>query len=367
MFSRFFNLANLSDLLGGGPPSMKEVEDIIQKDLLGLRDIALLLLAQGEARHVVFSEAVRRRTEKWDKRLFLMPPLYISSGDLRKGRCLGDCAYCAWGRGEHSVTRLEPNEVELEALKLIEMGYKEIEFVAATDSLFFNSSICAEYVAAARRGGAINIGLNFFPYKSPDDYRALAESGVTFSIVWQETYDREVYRNIHPLGAAKFNYEYRLDAHDRALLGGVKSVGVAFLGGLSDWRFEALATICHARYLQSEYGANIIFGMPRWKEAPGIDFVPTQYTDEDYLLVGALYSLSIPESLPWFSTREPFDLSAKASEGGGCLFTLDCSTKVGGYLSPKGEEQFPVYSYDFRTGTSRLRELGFKPEVHLPW
>ncbi len=366
MFSRLFTPTNLSDLLCGGPPSTKEVENIIQKDFLGLRDIALLLLAQGETRQMVFSEAVRRRIKRWDKRLFLMPPLYISNGDLRKGRCLGDCSYCAWGKGGHHIARMEPNEVELEALNLIERGYGDIELVAATDSMFFNSSICAEYVAAVKRGGVLNVGLNFFPFGKVEDYEVIARSGVTFSVVWQETYDREVYRSVHPLGAAKFNYEYRLDAHDRALLGGVKSVGVAFLGGLSDWRFEALATICHARYLQSEYGANIIFGMPRWKEAPGIEFVPTQYMDDDYLLVGALYSLSIPESLPWFSTREPFDLSAKASEGGGCLFTLDCSTRVG-YLSSHGTEQFPVYSHDFRSGKARLRELGFKSEIHLPW
>jgi hypothetical protein len=138
---------------------------------------------------------------------------------------------------------------------------------------------------------------------------------------------------------------------------------------LADWRLEALVTIAHAQYLRKEYGANIIFGMPRWKHGAGvlIDVAPAFYGDAEYEFVGALCSLAIPSALPWFSTREHFDLSARCARGGGCLFTLDCSTSVGGYSSSDGFAQFPVYSRPFPEGIKWLRSLGFDPQIHLPW
>jgi hypothetical protein len=92
---------------------------------------------------------------------------------------------------------------------------------------------------------------------------------------------------------------------------------------------------------------------------------PYAYDEEMYRFVGALYSWMIPGSLPWFSTREDFELSAKAAEGGGCLFTLTCSTVVGGYTR-SGAAQFPVFSRGYNEGVVWLREKGFHPENTLP-
>ncbi len=375
MFSKYFEPEKLSRLLIEEPPSADEVVHLLQMVSLDVASLSRLLLASDDelCRLEVIAEAIRRRDEMWQKRLFLMPPLYVSNGDPKRGGCLDCCLYCPWRHGNvpsDKLARMDSEDVRQEAAYLLGLGYGDIELVAATDPELLNVSNAARVVAVTREAGAQNVGINFFPLKRNDDYRALADTGCTFAIVWQETYVARVYKAMH-LSGPKADIQYRLDAHDRALQGGIKTVGVAFLGGLTDWRFESLATIQHARYLQREYGANIIFGMPRWKYGLGIplSLAPAFYGDKEYEFVGALYSLAIPESLPWFSTREHFDLSARCARGGGCMFTLDCSTEVGGYTGMHLDlfAQFPAYTRSFGKGVGWLRELGFNPQIHLPW
>jgi 2-iminoacetate synthase len=345
---------------------------LLRLEEFDLASLSRLVLASNKDWYFpIIKEAIVRRKKLWRNRLFLMPPLYISDGDPNRQGCLDYCIYCPWRHGNvpsDKLKRLTAAETNSEAGYLLQLGYGDIELVAATDSELLNSQNAARMVVATREAGAKNVGINFFPLKRTEDYRTLAEVGCAFAIVWQETYLPDVYAEMHPRGP-KMNMEYRLDAHDRALHGGIKTVGLAFLGGLADWRFEVLATIQHARYLQEEFGANVIFGMPRWKNGAGIPIhvAPAFYGDKEYELVGALYSLAIPDALVWFSTREHFELSARCARGGGCIFTLDCSTEVGGYTRKEGFAQFPVYSKTFADGVEWLKSLGFQPEIHLPW
>ncbi|MEW6610606.1 MAG: radical SAM protein [Patescibacteria group bacterium] len=373
MFSTYFDPQKINALLSASKPSTNEVEHLLLLKKNSLAQVAKLILAssQDELRQLIIDAAKKSRTMVWQNQLFLMPPLYISNGDSSKGGCLDHCLYCPWRNGnvpKEKLLRLTPEETRVESAALITMGYGDIELVAATDPLLFHGEKAAQYIAAAKNAGARHVGVNFFPLSTREDYKMLAREGCTFSIVWQETYDPEVYKTMHTTGP-KSNMLYRLDAHDRALQGGIPAVGIAFLGGLTDWRYETLAAIQHARYLQKKYNAHIIFGMPRWKFGQGLCMktAPQFYGDQEYELVGALYSLSIPGSLVWFSTREHFDLSARCARGGGCVFTLDCSTEVGGYSRQNGFAQFPVYSCSYQEGVGWLKKIGFTPQIHLPW
>ncbi len=322
----------------------------------------------AEVRREVIRRAKESRQVKSGNKLFLMPPLYISSGDPMHGGCADHCCYCPWRHGnlpKGKVVRLSPKETLTETVHLLSKGYGDIELVAATDPLLLNSQEVAKYVKSAREAGAKNIGINFQPFKTFEDYQVLTEAGCTFSIVWQETYLPDVYQTVHPRGI-KADMSYRLNAQDRACQGGVKTVGLAFLGGIADWKVECLMVLSHAKYLHNKYGVNVIFGMPRWKGGGDGSVTATEYTDEQYRFVGALYSLFMPDSLVWFSTREDFGLSAKCVTGGACIFTLDCSTEVG-YKNRHGGGQFPVHSMDIERGIPWLEELGFNPQIHLPW
>lgn len=367
MFSQSFCSLTIKGLLASDVSSVSEIQSVLDSpiSLVGASKL-ILAFEKDSTRNLIIEKAVQVRRKKWEGQLFLMPPLYISNGDPEKGGCLDHCRYCPWRHGnvpKEKLKRLSISEAADEAKVLLRMGYQDIELVSATDPILLDAKKAAEYIKSVKEAGASNIGINFFPLRAPEDYHELVRAGCTFSIVWQETYCPDIYKKMHPRGP-KSNMAYRLDAQDRALQGGINIVGLAFLGGLADWKYEALSTIAHALYLQNTYGTRIIFGMPRLKGSP---ISSADYSDEAYRFVGAVYSLVMPDSLPWFSTREVFELSAEAAKGGGCIFTLDCSTEVGGYTRKDGFAQFPVYSKSFSDGMNWLRELRFNPKTALSW
>jgi len=367
MFSQVFSPVRIANLLSLPKPKTQEIQDILKEENLGYAKASRLLLANPADYHLILTEAISRRQKKWNGLQVIMPPLYVSDGDKRAGRCLGGCIYCPFDKGSRQITQMTTEEVINEVKVLLQMGHGDIELVSAVDRELLNASRCAEFISAAKEAGAKHVGLNFFPLKTVNDYRIMVEAGLNFTVVWQETYDRMIYGQVHPKGY-KADMDFRLNAHDRAIAGGVKAVGVAFLGGINpDWRFDALSAIYHALYLSREKGAKIIFGTPRIKPAEGMDFQPAPYTDDEFSLVGAIYSLVIPDALLWWATRESREVNAQAAQGGGGLFTIVSETKVAGYTGGSGQSQFPVHRYELDEGITWLKNYGFNPVIHLPW
>ena len=325
--------------------------------------------ADPEIRAEVIEKATQTRRQNWQEQLFLMPPFYISND------CMDRCLYCPFGKDlppSELLSSLDPKQVKTGIEDLLKQGYQDVELVSATTKRLLDGDQAAEYISATKEAGASHIGVNFMPGPTEEYYRRIADAGCDFVIVWQETYNPDVYLRMHPKGSPKHSLKYRLDAHDRAALGGIKTFGGAFLGRLpgTDWREESLMTLSHMQYLIETYGnqVDIIFGMPRWIRTPNIPLQanPSDYTDQAYEFVGALYSLFMPRGLVWFSTREEFKLSAQAAKGGGCLFTLDCSTEVDGYRK-SGYAQFPVHSMNIEQGIPWLQTQGYDPRTSLPW
>lgn len=345
--------------------SRRQVEEILAKGRLGLEDVHLLTRTHGnpELRDLVIQTAARKREELWGNRLFLVPPLYVTD------RCVNDCRYCPWKRSNKVPRRaLNAEQLEAEADFLINRGYRTIELVGASDPSFTPERIARSISITKRQleevGGG-EVGLNFESAEE-EDYMLFVKAGLHFMVLWQETYHPETYRKLHPADTRKADMDYRLDAYERAIKGGLKRVSLAFLGRLYDWRYEVLALFSHGRYLEETYGTTpFVIGTPRWQYATGFESA-YPYPDDAWLLAAAIYKLAFPKTLPWFSTRERFELSKEAAKGGGALFTLDCSTAVGGYTLRKDFPQFPVYSQGLAEGMRGLKSLGYRPEVRLP-
>ena len=347
-----------------------QVKQVALKSELSVEDAYVLTQCRtkDELRQLVIDTATERRKSMWNNRLFLVPPLYVSD------RCADNCVYCPYRKDNKGIQRIILDEgTLLENVKFLSsQGYRVIELVAATD-LTLNSKKTANWIRLVKEHleglGAGAVGLNFFPFASSDDYALIVESGLDFAVLWQETYDQDIYRTLHPGGTPKSDFHFRLNAFDRMMRGGLRRVGAAFLGGLGDWQYDLLMCISHGKYLEAEYGVPpYIIGTPRFKSSPGtsLQWDPRPLGDQDWLLMAAIYKLVFPKSLPWFSTREWFELSATAARGGGALFTLDCSTEVGGYTLDRGFAQFPVYSRSATKGIAWLKTLGFETSVMLP-
>lgn len=315
----------------------QEIKSILEKDKFELGDVHLLIQTYNnpELRNLVIETAVKKREGLWKNRLFLVPPLYVTD------RCINDCLYCPWRKSNSTQRRtLSIGELKKEIDFLVNQGYRAIELVGASDPTFTAEKI-AKYINTTKKEldktGGGEVGLNF-ESALEEDYKNFVKAGLHFMVLWQETYHPETYKKLHPANTKKADMDYRLDAFDRAIQGGLKRVSIAFLGRLCDWKYEILALFTHGRYLEETYGISpFIIGTPRWRYTEGsvIKKDPYSYPDKDWLLASAIYKLAFPKSLPWFSTREKFELSEEAARGGGALFTLDCSTAVGGYTIKK--------------------------------
>src|SRR6267154_4692006 len=76
------------------------------------------------------------------------------------------------------------------------------------------------------------------------EYRSMVRAGADGLVVYQETYDRGVYAEMHTAGP-KRDFEWRLETPERAYAAGFRRIGIGALFGLSDWRFEALSVAAH--------------------------------------------------------------------------------------------------------------------------
>ena len=81
-----------------------------------------------------------------------------------------------------------------------------------------------------------------------EDYVPIVEAGAEGLVVYQETYDRAIYDDMHTAGPKK-NFDWRLETPERAYAAGFRRIGIGALYGLADWRYEALAVAAHCEYL----------------------------------------------------------------------------------------------------------------------
>ena len=319
----------------------------------------------GELDGDILLRSARLKSAFYDRRLFVIVPIYVTS------ICQEQCAYCNFRAGNKGVgverKRLSLDELEKEALYLInEKNMRVLELVYASDPQMRIDTMC-RHVELLRRlldqhGGGI-VGLSAEAFEEAD-YRRLVNAGLCWSVVWQETYDKSRYASLHPGKTKKTHFEYRLNCYERMLSAGIQHVGIGVLSGLSDWRREWAMLMLHEEYLRRHYGNGAtILGTPRLKLAPGAIFhdSPSTPTRQEFLATIALHNIYSPTTAPFVSTREDWDVCVELAKGGGCLFTLNCSTTPGGYSQEHHSCQFTSGTYDAPIYSEKLRSLGFRP------
>ena len=289
----------------------------------------------GELDSAILSRSARLKTALYGGRVFVIVPMYVTS------ICQEQCVYCNFRAGNKGIgverSRLSDEELKNEALYLIrEKGMRVLELVYASDPRMGIDALC-RHVELLRglleqHGGGL-VGLSAEPMEE-SDYRRLMDAGLCWSVIWQETYDKPRYAALHPGKTKKTNFEYRLDSYERMLAARVQHVGVGVLSGLADWKRDWAMLMLHEEYLRKHYenGATIV-GTPRLKLAPGAVLQESTCTPtrQEFVTTMALHNIYSPTTAPFVSTREPWDVCVELAKGGGCLFTLNCSTTPGGY------------------------------------
>ena len=165
------------------------------------------------------------------------------------------------------------------------------------------------------------------------DYRQLKEAGVDGLILYQEVYDKKMYKSVH-LSGQKSNYEYRIDGPERGAKAGFRSVNIGSLLGLGEMRSEAFFTGLHGRYIDDNYlETEVAFSLPRFNPAEG-DFSPENCVD-DKTFVQFLCALRLfmPRAGVSVSTRESATFRDNLISLGVTRFSAGSCTGVGGYAN----------------------------------
>ena len=319
----------------------------------------------GELDQAIIARSAEVKAALYGGRVFVIVPIYVTS------ICAEQCLYCNFRGGNKGIgverRRLTDDELEQEATFLIEeKGLRVLELVYSTDPRMRVDAMC-RHVELLRRvldrhgGGLVGISAEAF---EESDYRRLIDAGLCWSVLWQETYDKARYAVLHPGRTKKANFEYRLNAYERMLAAGVEHVGIGVLSGLADWRRDWAMLMLHEEYLQQRCGGGAtILGTPRLKLAPGalLQESPYTLTRQEFLVTVALHNMFSPTTAAFVSTREDWELCVEMARGGGCLFTLNCSTTPGGYSLQHGGCQFTAHSYDAPIYSAKLKSEGLDP------
>ena len=351
-------------------PATEILDSVAPETPACLEDIASLLL-MGKSDPGIFDSIISKarglKETVFGNTVKIFVPLYFSNA------CVNRCLYCGFNAGNESMPRktLSEDEFRQEMETVLDLGYSVIELVTSesppvkVDKRLANYVSIANEVMREKAGQDEESQLILMSWVlSDDEFAMVRDAGLENFYLWQETYSREVFRELHPDGTPKASFDERIGVFDRAVAAGIKNIGIGILYGLAPWEFDLLALIDHGKYLESECGARIdALGLPRFKHARGaqIETAPYPVSDDELRLAVALYRLAFPKSHVFLNTREKLPLLLKLLRGGGSEMNIACSVYPGGYTNPQREGQFDVYNYPTEKTLDWLVDNGFQP------
>lgn len=262
--------------------------------------------------------------QRFGKVIRLFAPLYLSN------ECINNCRYCGFSR-DNAIVRvtLSVDEVRREARALKEQGFRNVLLVAGEHPKFVPVEYLRECVKAAREE-APGVSLEVGPMET-EAYRQLAEAGAEGLVVYQETYDRGVYAEMHTAGP-KRNFDWRLETPERAYAGGFRRLGIGALYGMSDWRREAISLAAHAEYLLRHcWKAQLTISLPRLRPCAGEFNPPRPISDRDLIQLVCAMRILLPDAGMVLSTREPARLRNGLIPLGVTMMSAGSHTEPGGY------------------------------------
>lgn len=258
------------------------------------------------------------------KTIRLFAPLYLSN------ECINSCQYCGFSR-ENAILRvtLEIEEVAREARHLAAEGFRNILLVAGEHPKFVSNGYlesCARRLATEIPSVSLEVG----PMETVE-YVPLVRAGAEGLVVYQETYHRETYAEMHTTGPKK-DFDWRLVCPERAYEAGFRRIGVGALFGLWHWREEALALATHIEHLLKNcWKAQLTVSLPRLRPAAG-EFQPRHpISDREFVQLVCALRIAFPQVGLVLSTREPAELRDVLMPLGITTMSAGSHTEPGGY------------------------------------
>lgn len=315
---------------------------------LSHRDASVLLACEDtELVSEMFEISRKIKEDYYGNRIVLFAPLYLSN------YCVNGCTYCPYHLKNKNIARkkLTQEEIAAEVIALQDMGHKRLAIELGEDPI--NNPI--EYVleclktiySVKHKNGAIRRANVNIAATTEENYRKLKEAEIGTYILFQETYNRKSYEELHPTGP-KHNYAWHTEAHDRAMRAGIDDVGLGVLFGLEGYRYEFAGLLMHAEHLEATFGVGPhTISVPRIRRADDID--PSTFDngvdDETFAKIVACIRIAVPYTGMIVSTRESKACREQLLELGISQISGGSRTSVGGYYKEEENEdsrQFEV-------------------------
>ena len=331
----------------------KLIDAILEKAKLrkGLshREASVLLACEMPDKiQQIYTLAEQLKKDFYGNRIVMFAPLYLSN------YCINGCVYCPYHAKNKHIARkkLTQEEIVKEVMALQDMGHKRLALEAGEDPVnnpieYILECIKTIYSIQHKNGAIRRVNVNIAA-TTVEEYQMLKEAGIGTYILFQETYHKESYEQLHPTGP-KHNYAYHTEAMDRAMEGGIDDVGLGVLFGLEMYRYEFAGLLMHAEHLEAVHGVGPhTISVPRVKHADDID--PSAFDngidDDIFAKLVACIRIAVPYTGMIISTRESKECRERVLHLGISQISGASRTSVGGYSEPEPEdensEQFDV-------------------------
>ena len=316
---------------------------------LSHREASVLLACEREDKiKEMYDLAKQIKEDYYGNRIVMFAPLYLSN------YCVNGCVYCPYHLKNKHIARkkLTQEEVAKEVIALQDMGHKRLAIEAGEDPVnnpieYILECIKTIYSIKHKNGAIRRVNVNIAA-TTVENYRKLRDAGIGTYILFQETYNKKSYEELHPTGP-KHDYAYHTEAMDRAMEAGIDDVGLGVLFGLELYRYEFAALLMHAEHLEAVHGVGPhTISVPRLKKADDID--PDAFDngidDDTFAKICALIRISVPYTGMIISTRESQAVREKVLPLGVSQISGASRTSVGGYAEPETEEDVTSAQFD---------------------
>jgi 2-iminoacetate synthase len=290
--------------------------------------------------------------QNFGRTMRLFAPLYLSN------ECINNCRYCGFSR-DNPILRvtLSVEEVMAEGRHLAREGFRQVLLVSGEHPKFISGNYLAECVRALSSDFS-SIAIEVGPMPT-EDYVPVVNAGAEGLVVYQETYDRTVYGELHTAGP-KRDFNWRLDCVERGYDAGFRRLGIGVLFGLTHWQQDAIALAAHLEYLLKRcWRAQISVSLPRLRPAAGGFRPPFSMSDRELAQLVCAFRIVFPQVSIVLSTRERAALRDALISLGVTMISAGSHTEPGGYTR-QGREHLHrtvrgrIVAPDFENGEDQL-------------
>ncbi len=333
--------------------------------MITLEEINIILNdTRRESVEELAQEAARVTQQQFGRAISLYAPLYLSNF------CSSHCTYCGF-HSQNKIARIKltPEQYRKEMQVIHGQGIRNI--LLLTGESYKHTPV--EYLKeAAQIAGEYfqGIALEVHPMQV-DEYKELFAAGVDGITVYQETYDRARYAEVH-LSGYKKDYDFRRDTPRRAAEAGMRQISMGILLGLAgDLGQDLLELYTHLREMEKAYpGVEYALSFPRLRTIKNAEFARCDIDDITYTKILALTRILFPRVGINLSTREEPHLRDHFLEIAITRMSAGSNTSVGGYSLVAEDKQDPQFDIkDERTVAeviALLKSKNFDP-VFTDW